>query len=232
MRHLLSLIGACLVSLSMQAQQTWDFGNLSESIPIISSDATNWPIDKEKDGAPIQWHNGFTTTDWTSLQAGGQDIPATKGLAFNGIRKENALVFSISSSKQNYFKLNSNSLKVKIAGAKAGQKLTIIGITGSSTSERGFTAEENLEVISGFELSKAVQTNVATVKADGDIIFGCTASMNIYSISLSDASSTGITQTALNFKTNKKQYYSMDGKLAKKSQKGIIIYKGKKIFNK
>lgn len=48
MKHLLSLLTACLLSLSAQAQQTWNFVDLSESIPLIKADETNWKVDKKK----------------------------------------------------------------------------------------------------------------------------------------------------------------------------------------
>lgn len=36
----------CLLSLSAQAQKTWDFLDLSESIPLIEADNINWNVDK------------------------------------------------------------------------------------------------------------------------------------------------------------------------------------------
>jgi hypothetical protein len=52
MKHLLSLMTVCLLSLSAQAQQTWDFLDLSESIPLIEADNINWNVDKYKTDAP------------------------------------------------------------------------------------------------------------------------------------------------------------------------------------
>lgn len=46
MKHLLSLMTVCLLSLSAQAQKTWDFLDLSESIPLIEADDINWNVDK------------------------------------------------------------------------------------------------------------------------------------------------------------------------------------------
>lgn len=50
----------CLLSLSAQAQQTWDFLDLSESIPLIEADNINWNVDKYQTNTtdvPIQWSN-------------------------------------------------------------------------------------------------------------------------------------------------------------------------------
>ena len=233
MKHFLTLMTACFVSLNMQAQQSWNFSDLSESIPYISGDTENWAVDKYKNGTePVQWHNTFTADDWTALQAKGTDIPATKGLLLNGITKANAVVFSINSSKQNYFKLNSKSLKIKICNLKAGQKVSITGLTGSTTEARGFTAEENLTIESGFETSTSVQTSVAKVTADGDVVIGCTASMNIYSIEVSDEGSTGITQTTLGQKAANPNSYTIGGIMTSKNQKGITISNGKKFIRK
>ena len=194
MKHLLSLLTACLLSLSAQAQQTWNFVDLSESIQLIKADETNWKVDKYKTNTdvPVQWSNQIAFTEWSTLKANGEEIPATKGLMFIG--DEGKLIFSISSKNKNYFKLNSSKAKIKICNLKKGQELTIVGLSGNKEDARTFTAEENLEVISGMEPTLIEHTSKAIVKADGDIVIGCTNAMNVYSISISAADDTGITQ--------------------------------------
>ena len=233
MKHLLSLLTACLLSLSAQAQQTWNFVDLSESIRLIKADETNWNVDKHKTDAPdvpVQWSNKNAFTEWSTLKANGEEIPATKGLMFIGAQK--TLIFSISSKKKNYFKLNSSKAKIKICNLKKGQKLTIVGLSGSNTEARTFTAKENLEEISGWEATLEEHTSEAMVKADGDIVIGCTNGMNVYSISLSAADDTGITQATVNKPCGNDKFYTIDGKLVKPTHKGIIIAKGKKYTNK
>lgn len=233
MKHLLSLLTACLLSLSAQAQQTWNFVDLSESIQLIMADETNWHVDKYKTDAPdvpVQWSNQIAFTEWSTLKANGEEIPATKGLMFIGAK--NKLIFSISSKKKNYFKLNSSKAKIKICNLKKGQELTIVGLSGSKEDARTFTAEENLEVISGMEPTLAEHTSKAIVKADGDIVIGCTDAMNVYSISLSAADDTGIAQTTICKPSGNDKFYTLDGKQVKPSHKGIIIAKGKKYANK
>lgn len=232
MKHLLSLLTACLLSLSAQAQQTWDFVDLSESIPLIMADGTNWNVDKYKTNTddPVQWSNKIAFTEWSTLKANGEEIPATKGLMFIG--DEGKLLFSISSKNKNYFKLNNKKAKIKICNLKKGQKLTIVGLSGSKTDARTFTAEENLEVISGWEPTLEEHTSEAMVKADGDIVIGCTNAMNVYSISLSAADDTGIAQTTICKPSGNDKFYTIDGKLVKPSHKGLIIAKGKKFTNK
>ena len=232
MKHLLSLLTACLLSLSAQAQQTWNFVDLSESIPLIKADETNWKVDKKKTNTddPIQWSNKIAFTEWSTLKANGEEIPATKGLMFIG--DEGKLIFSISSTKKNYFKLNSSKAKIKICNLKKGQELTIVGLSGSKEDARTFTAEENLEVISGMEPTLVEHTSKAIVKADGDIVIGCTNGMNVYSISISAADDTGITQATVNKPCGNDKFYTIDGKLVKPTHKGIIIAKGKKYANK
>lgn len=233
MKHLLSLLTACLLSLSAQAQQTWNFVDLSESIPLIKADETNWNVDKYKTDAPdvpVQWSNKIAFTEWSTLKANGEEIPATKGLMFIGA--QNKLIFSISSKNKNYFKLNSSKAKIKICNLKRGQELTIVGLSGSKTEARTFKAEENLEVISGMEPTLEEHTSKAIVKADGDIVIGCTNAMNVYSISLSAADDTGITQTTVSKPCGNDNFYTLDGKLVKPSHKGLIIAKGKKFTNK
>ena len=233
MKHLLSLLTVCLLSLSAQAQQTWNFLDLSESIPLIKADETNWNVDKYKTDAPdipVQWSNKIAFTEWSTLKANGEEIPATKGLMFIGDKGK--LIFSISSKNKNYFKLNSSKTKIKICNLKKGQKLTIVGQSGSKEEPRTFTAEENLEVISGMEHTLEEHTSEAMVKADGDIVIGCTNAMNVYSISLSAADDTGITQATVNKPCGNDKFYTLDGKLVKPTHKGIIIAKGKKYANK
>lgn len=231
MKHFLSLLSACLLSLSAQAQQTWNFVDLSESIPLIKADETNWNVDKYKTDAPdvpIQWSNQIAFTEWSTLEANGEEIPATKGLMFIG--GEGKLLFSISSKNKNYFKLNDKKAKIKICNLKKGQKLTIVGLSGSKTEARTFTAEENLEVISGMEPTLEEQTSEAKVMTDGDIVIGCTNAMNVYSISLS-ADATGIAQTTISKPSGNDKFYTLDGKQVKPSHKGIIIANGKKYTN-
>lgn len=233
MKHLLSLLTACLLSLSAQAQQTWNFVDLSESIPLIKADETNWNIDKWKTDAPdvpVQWSNKIAFKDWSTLKANGEEIPATKGLMFIG--DEGKLIFSISSKNKNYFKLNSSKTKIKICNLKKGQELTIVGLSGKKGEPRTFTPDENLEVISGMEPTLIEHTSKAIVKADGDIVIGCTNAMNVYSISISAADDTGITQATVNKPCGNDKFYTIDGKLVKPTHKGIIIAKGKKYTNK
>lgn len=232
MKHLLSLLTVCLLSLSTQAQQTWNFLDLSESIPLIKADETNWNVDKYKTNTddPIQWSNKIAFMEWSTLKANGEEIPATKGLLFIG--DEGKLLFSISSKNKNYFKLNNKKAKIKICNLKKGQKLTIVGLSGSKTEARTFTAEENLEVISGWEPTLEEHTREAMVKTDGDIVIGCTNAMNVYSISLSAADDTGIAQATICKPSGNDKFYTLDGKQVKPSHKGIVIAKGKKYANK
>lgn len=229
MKHLLSLMTVCLLSLSAQAQQTWDFLDLSESIPLIEADNINWNVDKYQTDVPIQWSNNIAFTEWSTLKANGEEIPATKGLMFIGDKGK--LLFSISSKNKNYFKLNNNKAKIKICNLKKGQKITIVGVSGSKEELRTFTAVENLEVTSGMEPTLEEQTSEAKVMNDGDIVIGCTNAMNVYSISLS-ADATGIAQTTISKPSGNDKFYTLDGKQVKPSHKGIIIANGKKYTNK
>lgn len=221
-----------MLSLSAQAQQTWDFTDLSESTRLIEADNINWNVDKYKTDAPdvpVQWSNKIAFTEWSTLKANGEEIPATKGLMFIG--DAGKLLFSISSKNKNYFKLNSSKTKIKICNLKKGQKITIVGVSGSKEEARTFTAEENLEVTSGMEPTLEEQTSEAKVMNDGDIVIGCTNAMNVYSISLS-ADATGIAQTTISKPSGNDKFYTLDGKQVKPSHKGIIIANGKKYTNK
>ena len=78
MKHLLSLLTACLLSLSAQAQQTWNFVDLSESIPLIKADETNWKADKWKTDAP-DVTGRLRSTKLMSLYSGATKTPLRNG---------------------------------------------------------------------------------------------------------------------------------------------------------
>ena len=85
-----------------------------------------------------------------------------------------------------------------------------MGLSGSKDEDRTFTAEENLEVISGMKPTLIEHTSKAIVKADG----------------------TGIAQTTICKPSGNDKFYTLDGKQVKPSHKGIVIAKGKKYANK
>lgn len=87
-----------------------------------------------------------------------------------------------------------------------------MGLSGSKTEARTFTAEENLKVTSGMEPTVEEQTSEAEVINDGDIVIGCTNAMNVYSISLSAADATGIAQTTISKPSGNDKFYTLDGK--------------------
>ena len=137
MKHLLSLLTACLLSLSAQAQQTWNFVDLSESIPLIKADETNWNVDKHKTDAPdvpVQWSNKNAFTEWSTLKANGEEIPATKGLMFIGAQKK--LILSIIKNDKNYFigctdAMNVYSISLSAADEKRIAQTTICKPSGN-----------------------------------------------------------------------------------------------------
>lgn len=185
MKRIFTFIALAALVMQANAQQKWDFNDLTATLAEVATDQTNWEVDKtESDGRVSQYHYISVPADKTvpyALQCNGKNLAITDGLLFTGITKTKAVVLS-THSKQHYVKLNATSLKLIIPNLKKGQTVTIIGRTGSSSVARGLTADENLTVVSGFEVNTDEQTNVATVVADGNVVIGQTASMNIYSI--------------------------------------------------
>lgn len=147
-------------------------------------------------------------------------------------RSKKQVDFLYQQQEQKLLQIELLKTKIKICNLKKGQELTIVGLSGSKEEARTFTAEENLEVISGMKPTLAEHTSKAIVKADGDIVIGCTNAMNVYSISISAADDTGITQATVNKPCGNDKFYTIDGKLVKPTHKGIIIAKGKKYANK
>lgn len=186
MKKIFTLLSFLLIVLSATAQQKWDFSDLTSAMEAISQDQTNWEIDKTNSkGEVTQYHYVTIPADEntpTSILCGNGNLKATEGLLFKGITKSNSFVISVNSSTRHYFKINSGNIKMIIPNLKKGQTVTIIGKTGSSSSARSFTAEENLTIMSGFDPTTEDQTCVATVNADGEVAIGVTSSMNVYSI--------------------------------------------------
>lgn len=176
-----------LMAINAQAQKTWDFSDLTASMEAISNDPTNWKVDKvNSEGKVVQYHYVATVNDETTttpILCGKENLDVTDGLLFSGVTSSKSFILSINSSKRHYFKINNSKVKIIIPNLKAGQILTITGKTGSPTEARGFTADNNLNIVSGFQASTDDnQKNVATVNANGNITIGVTAAMNIYSI--------------------------------------------------
>lgn len=186
MKRIFTLIALAAITWQAKAQQKWDFNDLTATMAEVATDKTNWEVDKtESDGTVSQYHYISVPEDKTvpySLQCNGKNLAITDGLLFTGITKTKAVVLS-THAKQHYLKLNASSMKMIIPNLKKGQTVTIIGRSGTSGQARGLTADQNLTVVSGFEANTDdPQTNVATVVADGDVVIGQTASMNLYSI--------------------------------------------------
>ena len=196
MKKIFTLIALTLLVMQANAQQKWDFSNLTETMAAIATDKTNWEVDKTNaEGVVTQYHYmaiPSSTDEVVSIMCGDKHLAVTDGLLFKGISKTKSFVVSVNTASRHYLKLNAGSLKMIIPNLKKGQTVTIIGRTGSAEIARGFTADENLTVVSGFEVNtEDNQTNVATVNADGDVVIGQTASMNVYSIEVSAAGSEG-----------------------------------------
>lgn len=187
MKRIFTFIALVALMMQAKAQQKWDFNDLTATMNEVATDQTNWEVDKtESDGRVSQYHYISVPADKNvpyALQCNGKNLAITDGLLFTGITKTKAVVLS-THAKQHYVKLNASTMKLVIPSLKKGQTVTIIGRTGSSGVARGFTAEENLSVVSGYEVNADDQTNVATVVADGNVVIGQTASMNIYSIEI------------------------------------------------
>jgi ribosomal protein L7/L12 len=121
MKHLLSLMTVCLLSLSAQAQQTWDFLDLSESIPLIEADNINWNVDKYKTDAPdvpVQWSNKIAFTEWSTLKANGEEIPATAGPAVEEQTSFDVILVEAGASKLNVVKLVKDLCSLGLKEAK------------------------------------------------------------------------------------------------------------------
>jgi hypothetical protein len=82
--------------------------------------------------------------------------------------------------------LNGSGLKLNVPDCKAGDTLTVVTYTASSSTARGVTTSANCTRIGGDELSLEVDTNVFLITADGPATFTTTGGLHFREITLTN----------------------------------------------
>lgn len=201
--------------------QTWNFSSLSaEDKALLDADA-DWILGTNRYCYIKELSNA-------ALVANGTELTYAKGLRFTAVAPTEA-VEGKAKIRLNYgssrLELNGSNVVLTIPGLTAGQKVTVVCITASSSAARGFNVT-NLEPVSGYfnSTSTSEQTNVATVIADGDVTLTTTAGMYVSSIKVEDEGSsepdpatynsvplnTAKNQMRLTLKSNDIKYYNTE----------------------
>ena len=168
-----------VLSITLQAQTSWDFTVTPESdVAHLKADTQNWSYDATKD----RYESKVAIEG--AIKADGVELDLTKGLTVSG-----AAAKKIRIDVNKRLQLAGKNVSVVIPNLKKGQQLTVVC---ASTGDNATTFDQlnNLSSAEGFTAanSSTQQEGKATVSADGDVSFSSsTGSMNIFSISVSEA---------------------------------------------
>ena len=168
-----------VLSITLQAQTSWDFTVTPESdVAHLKADTQNWSYDSTKD----RYESKVAIEG--AIKADGVELDLTKGLTVSG-----AAAKKIRIDVNKRLQLAGKNVSVVIPNLKKGQQLTVVC---ASTGDNATTFDQlnNLSSAEGFTAanSSTQQEGKATVSADGDVSFSSsTGSMNIFSISVSEA---------------------------------------------
>ena len=180
------------LSLSVNAQQKWDFTNLTDADKALLDADNNWYNDTNEKNLR---YNYLPALDNEALMANGQELAYAKGLKFKA--GEATASSSGTPANQNgkiriaYGKkcmnLNGNKIVVTVPGLKAGLKLSVEFQTSNNSTARCFAAT-NLKNTEGFTdtTDKVMATGI--VEADGDVTLTTNGGLYVYSIEVSEVS--------------------------------------------
>ncbi|MBR1400093.1 MAG: right-handed parallel beta-helix repeat-containing protein [Prevotella sp.] len=169
-----------LASLHANAQTTWDFGkSLSDADAKALNEDTNWAYDSEK--ARYTYNADVSG----SLKAGSHELDLTKGLQFSAGSGK----IKIDAAKR--VQLGGKSITVTIPSLKKGQTVTVNYSSSNKTTGQHFDCS-NLTTSDFGDLADGNQKdNVGTVTTDGSVVLTTSGSINVYSISVSEAAQGG-----------------------------------------
>ena len=166
---------------SMNAQ-TWEFTTVSDTDQEnLAADQTgNWLHDTASSNN--RWCY-VKALDTEAAMANGQELEYTRGLKFKISASESGNLRVDIKSKRMWMATG----KITIQGLSAGQQLTAIYMTSSSSTARGINVT-NLTPVSGDfnKTGTARTTSVGTVTEDGDVVLETTGALYFYSIVVED----------------------------------------------
>ncbi len=179
-RHLLATAAVLLTASVAKADTTWDFTSTpSDDLTLLAADGTNWTASSSTR------YSLNSTINQAALTANGSVLTMTSGLLFT-TTESGRLRIDVNSR----LNLNGSTTLLTIPDLTAGQTVTIVFASSSSSEARTLTPD-NLSSTSGFEAatSSTKQTGTGTVTADGDLTFTPDGGIYVYSLTVTDASS-------------------------------------------
>jgi len=130
-------------------------------------------------------------------------------------------------------RLNKNTMTITIPNLKAEDKITITLRTANSNEERGVNVSNASPAqCLGIGSSSEPYSATFTVSADGDVTLTPTGGIYIHTISVEgkNSVSTAISPKAVD--REEQPAYNLYGQRVEPTSKGLVIWKGKKIYNK
>lgn len=185
MKHTIAtLIALAFCALGLNAQTYWDFSALGEADKAnLNADAANWKYDE----AGNRWLNqqAFTASP---LAANDAELALTAGLKFTAAGADNIRV----DAKKKSVTLNKKTASITIPALKAGDKLTVVCQSSSSSTARALNPT-NIAIVQGFTATTDKQTNIGTVVEDGDVTLTPEGGMYVFSIEIGGTTEGGDT---------------------------------------
>ena len=169
----------------LSAGKKWDFSAIGESDwTNLAADGENWTEELNTDDNSVIRYNNKKAISGI-LIANDQVLKGTEGLKFNVSSADKIRI----NKKNGQLQLNGSNLPISIPFLKAGQYITVIAKSGSSSATDRYISATNVKAISGFVASGTadVVTSIGTVKANGTVdLQTVKGGMNILSIEISN----------------------------------------------
>lgn len=169
----------------LSAGKKWDFSAIGESDwTNLAADGENWAEELNTDDNSVIRYNNKKAISGI-LIANDQVLKGTEGLKFNVSSADKIRI----NKKNGQLQLNGSNLPISIPFLKAGQYITVIAKSGSSSKTDRYISATNVEAICGFAVSGTadVVTSIGTVKANGTVdLQTVNGGMNILSIEISN----------------------------------------------
>lgn len=204
----------------------WDFTNWSsETLANLAADVNNWGPGSG-DMAAIRYTNKVTVSG--TIQANGVDIAEAKGLQFGSYGADKLRIDYGTAENGSRISLNGSKLQVTIPNLAEDDIIQIDANTSKSGESRGFTFT-NADVTEK-KVSERTVIEVKAVKA-GSVVLSTTSGMQVFSIKVSQANATAISQSFVDPQPDT-QTYNIYGQSVSADYRGIVIRNGKKFIKK
>ena len=166
-----------LISLTSQAQTSWDFTTVGNTDQTNLNNDVNWKWDSEKG----RWCYIKALSE-APLMANGVELDFAHGLLFSCIENSSGNI----RIGDNRMWLSGSTSTITIPGLKKGQTVKVTYKTSSNSTARCFEIPENLTGTSGFGSASTSQlTGEGTVSTDGSVTLVPSGGLYVYSLEVS-----------------------------------------------